>query len=56
MPQKMLKTWITQDQIYIDYPSGEYKDYWAVNISGNWRIIFRIEDGNVFDVDYLDYH
>ena len=36
--------------------SGEYKDLWAVNVSGNWRIIFRIEDGDVFDVDYLDYH
>ena len=36
--------------------SGEFKDSWAVNVSGNWRIIFRLEDGDVFDVDYLDYH
>jgi len=36
--------------------SGEYKNFWTVNVSGNWRIIFRIEDGDVFDVDYLDYH
>ncbi len=36
--------------------SGEDKDFWAVNVSGNWRIIFRFEDGDVFDVDYLDYH
>ena len=36
--------------------SGEYNNYWAVNVSGNWRIIFRFEDGDVFDVDYLDYH
>ena len=36
--------------------SGEFKDYWAVNVSGNWRIIFRFEDGDLFDVDYLDYH
>lgn len=36
--------------------SGEFKDYRAVNVSGNWRIIFRLEDGDVFDVDYLDYH
>jgi plasmid maintenance system killer protein len=27
-----------------------------VTVSGNWRITFRIEDGNVFDVDLTDYH
>ncbi len=36
--------------------SGEDKDFWAVNVSGNWRIIFHIKNGDVFDVDYLDYH
>lgn len=36
--------------------SGKLKGFHAVNVSGNWRIIFRFEDGDVFDVDYLDYH
>lgn len=36
--------------------SGNLKGFYAVNVSGNWRIIFRFEDGNVYDVDYLDYH
>ena len=36
--------------------SGEFKEFWAVNISGNWRIIFRLEDGDAYEVDYLDYH
>ena len=35
---------------------GPYEGYWAVSISGNWRIIFRFEGTNVVDVDYLDYH
>lgn len=35
---------------------GERKGYWAVSISGNWRIVFRIENGNVFDVELIDYH
>ena len=35
---------------------GELKEFYAVKVSGNWRVIFRIEDGDVFDVDYLDYH
>jgi proteic killer suppression protein len=36
--------------------SGNRKGFYAVNVSGNWRIIFRFEDGHVYDVDYLDYH
>ena len=35
---------------------GELKGFWSVNISGNWRIIFRFEDGDAFDVDLVDYH
>ncbi|WP_374754590.1 type II toxin-antitoxin system RelE/ParE family toxin [Dyadobacter beijingensis] len=27
-----------------------------LRVSGNYRVIFRFEDGNVYDVDYLDYH
>jgi proteic killer suppression protein len=34
----------------------ERKGVWSVTISGNWRVTFRIEDGNVFDVDLTDYH
>lgn len=35
---------------------GNYKDFWSVSVSGNWRIIFRFEGNHVFDVDYIDYH
>ena len=35
---------------------GELKGYWAVTVRGNWRIVFRFEDGNAFDVDLVDYH
>ena len=35
---------------------GSLKNYWSVSVSGNWRVIFRFEDGYVLDVDYLDYH
>jgi proteic killer suppression protein len=35
---------------------GELKGYWSVTISGNWRIVFRFEDGDAFDVDLVDYH
>lgn len=36
--------------------SGDLKDFWSITVSGNWRIIFRFEDSDVFDVDLVDYH
>lgn len=35
---------------------GDLKEFYAVKVSGNWRIIFRFNEGNAYDVDYLDYH
>jgi proteic killer suppression protein len=35
---------------------GDMQGFWSVAVSGNWRIIFRFEDGDAFDVDLLDYH
>ena len=35
---------------------GELKGFYAVNVSGNWRVTFRFDGKDVFDVDYLDYH
>jgi proteic killer suppression protein len=35
---------------------GELKGFWAVSVSGNWRIIFRFEKSNAYDVDLVDYH
>jgi proteic killer suppression protein len=35
---------------------GDLAGFWSVTISANWRIVFRFEDGDATDVDYLDYH
>jgi len=35
---------------------GDRKNYWAVTVRANWRVIFRFEDGYAEDVDYVDYH
>lgn len=36
--------------------SGTLSGSWAVTVSGNWRVIFRFENGEAELVDYLDYH
>ena len=35
---------------------GDMRGYWAVRISGNWRIVFRFAHGEAVDVDLVDYH
>lgn len=35
---------------------GDLKGFWAVYVSGNWRIFFRFKNNNAVDVDYYDYH
>ncbi len=35
---------------------GDRKGQWAVTVRANWRITFRIENGDVYDVDFVDYH
>lgn len=35
---------------------GELKGFYAVTVRANWRIVFRFEDGDAFDVDFVDYH
>lgn len=35
---------------------GDLAGFYAVSVSGNWRVIFRFEDGEATDVDFIDYH
>jgi len=36
--------------------SGDKKGFYAVKVSGNWRIFFQFIDGDAYVVDYDDYH
>ena len=35
---------------------GNLDGHWSVRVSGNWRVIFRFEDGDAYVVAYIDYH
>ena len=35
---------------------GDLAGYWSVTVQANWRIIFPFQDGDVTDLDYMDYH
>jgi len=36
--------------------TGARKETWSVRVSGNWRITFRFNSPDAFDVDLEDYH
>ena len=35
---------------------GKLAGHWSVKVSGNWRMTFRLENGNAYVVNYQDYH
>jgi proteic killer suppression protein len=35
---------------------GDRSGLWAVNVSGNWRVVFMFKDGHAYVVNYEDYH
>ena len=35
---------------------GSRKGIWSISVNGNWRITFEFVDGNIFIVNYEDYH
>jgi proteic killer suppression protein len=36
--------------------SGDRLGQYSIRINDQWRVCFRFEDGNVFDVEIVDYH
>ncbi len=35
---------------------GDRKGSYSIRVNDQWRIVFRWQDGNAFDVEFLDYH
>ncbi|MEQ1967243.1 type II toxin-antitoxin system RelE/ParE family toxin [Xenorhabdus nematophila] len=36
--------------------TGDKKGLWSITVTGNWRITFEFTDGDVYVVNYEDYH
>jgi proteic killer suppression protein len=35
---------------------GDRRGSWAIDVSHNWRLVFKFENGYVYNVNYEDYH
>ncbi|MEC3881838.1 type II toxin-antitoxin system RelE/ParE family toxin [Parapedobacter sp. 10938] len=38
------------------HPDKGMENVWSLDVSGNYRILFRFVDGNAYDIDYIDPH
>ena len=36
--------------------TGDRAGTWSISVSGNWRVTFRVEEGEIADLDLEDYH
>jgi proteic killer suppression protein len=36
--------------------TGDRKGIWSITVNANWRLTFEFEDGNVYILNYEDYH
>lgn len=35
---------------------GSLKDFYSIRVNDQWRIIFKWDNGNAFNVELIDYH
>jgi proteic killer suppression protein len=35
--------------------AGDRKGQWSIRVNGPWRIVFRFDSGNAFEVEIVDY-
>ena len=36
--------------------TGDRRDIWTITVNANWRLTFEFEEGNVYILNYEDYH
>jgi len=47
---------MNQPAFHLHPLKGDRKGVWAVTVRANWRVTFRFEARDAFDVDLEDYH
>ncbi|MDY0089903.1 MAG: type II toxin-antitoxin system RelE/ParE family toxin [Flavobacteriaceae bacterium] len=41
---------------HLEKLKGNLKDFYSIRINNQWRIIFKWENSNAFEVEIIDYH
>jgi len=40
----------------LEKQSGNLKEFYSIRINNQWRIVFKWNSGNAFEVEIIDYH
>ena len=40
----------------LEKSSGDLKSFYSIQINNQWRVIFKLNDGNASEVEIVDYH
>jgi proteic killer suppression protein len=51
-----LKNLISPPSNHLHSLQGDRKGQWAISVSGAWRLCFRFENGDIFDLELIQYH
>jgi len=35
---------------------GDREGQWAISVSGQWRLCFKFKDGDIFEIELVQYH
>lgn len=41
---------------YLHPLKGRLKNFWSITVRDNWRVVFKIKNGDAYDVNLIDYH
>ena len=53
---KELKDLMSPPSNHLHQLHGNKEGQWAISVSGQWRLCFYFEDGDVFDIELVQYH
>ena len=53
---KELKDLMSPPSNHLHQLHGDRDGQWAISVSGQWRLCFNFEDGDVFDIELVQYH
>ncbi len=36
--------------------TGNMVGFWSIKVTPNYRIVFQFKEGDVYEIDFIDYH
>ena len=53
---KEIKDLMSPPSNHLHQLHGDRKGQWAISVNGPWRLCFKFDDGDVFDIELVQYH